>query len=255
MSEEDKPNGRPPIAANLDQSMYRISMGLAKHSQLLSTLNKSRTTATTATTTTLKRGFSSTTKTTTPLPKPPIHTSHTSSTNPLHDIDINPAYALAPNTGIGFSTPSSAPLPGPGGARAREDAVLKTRLLGRNAAAQKAAGAENRKRAAAGGGGGSGSDSEEELGRSAVGRARGKRARVAVVANEVKGGGVEEGQRGGFDAKQLGSAEVEVAARGGEAEPEMREAESAEGAAERRKRKKRNNKKKKASSEGGIALV
>ncbi|KAK0704729.1 hypothetical protein B0H67DRAFT_357979 [Lasiosphaeris hirsuta] len=264
---QDKPtaNGRPPIAANLDQSMNRITIGLAKHSQILSTLNKSHATTVTTTTTpsnTLKRGFSSTT-TTTPLPKSTPNTSHTPSTNPAHDRELNPAYVQAPNTGVGFAAHSATPLAGTGGAQAREDVVLKTRLLGRNAAAQKAAAGEARKRTAARGGA---SDSEEELGRSAVGRVRPKRARAAAVEEEAteEGGAGRESVgevKGGDDAGKRDEGvgewqpEVERSVEGGVAEPELEEVEErAEGAAERRKRKKRNNKKK-ASAESGTASV
>jgi hypothetical protein len=127
------------------------------------------------------------------------------------DADLNPAYALPPNAGIGYTPPSaSASAAGVGANTA--DRALRTKVLGRNAARQLAerdrlAAAAAAAAAGSGSGGnrkrergGHASDSEEEVGRAALVRTKAKaKVKDATAGNgpgEGAGAGDERGKNG-----------------------------------------------------------
>ncbi|KAK4115758.1 hypothetical protein N656DRAFT_775716 [Canariomyces notabilis] len=228
-----------PVAPDVDQIFNRIALGMAKHQRIFDTLAKHRTPSSPSTATATATatgttpgpggGFSSLTN---PKSNKSQLTSSSRSGNASNsattrspkiddDADLNPAYALPPNAGIGYTPPSASAAAGAGGnkslASSSADRALRTKILGRNAARQLAE--RDRLAAAAAGGSGSGgnrkrergghaSDSEEEVGRAALVRTKAKAKVKVKVKGATAGNGPSEGAGAGDGDKGGKNGEV-----------------------------------------------
>ncbi|KAK3320832.1 hypothetical protein B0T19DRAFT_430641 [Cercophora scortea] len=198
-------SNKPPVAPDLDLIFNRISMGMAKHRRILETLKKPVPQVSSGATSAApsvdsedssssaapRKGFSSLSKSTTTATKPsptPTDTTKSQRAAADDDSDLNPYFQQPPNAGIGWTpAPSASSFAAGGGTNSAAERMLKMRLLGGRkgmlAAAAAAAAADEkkkgkyRKRDA-------GSDSEEDMGRSAVGRSK-KRSRVVPVPMSI----------------------------------------------------------------------
>jgi hypothetical protein len=181
----------------------RINMGMSQQSKILSGLNRPQTTtkSTSSTSSTKGKSFFS-------LASKPTSTTQLQSQNQSSnsDADLKTSYLLPPNAGVGF-----APTPSASSATAEQKALRER--LGKvgwkgGKRGEKDTG-KGKKRAA------EESESEEELGRSAVGKSRGKGKRVTSEVGEVKVvSGAVEAQVGGGGKEAKGgeiSAPVEKA--------------------------------------------
>ncbi|KAK0651412.1 hypothetical protein B0T16DRAFT_403874 [Cercophora newfieldiana] len=205
---------RPPTAPNMADILNRINMGISHQAKILSSLNRPSpspaSTSTPTTSTTTGKSFSSlSSKPLSSTSSNPFNTSQNTTTTAANNDDnddLNPSYLLAPNTGVGFTpTPSAASLTAE--QRSLRDRLAKVGWKGGRGGAGK--GSDGKKRPAAA----VDSESEEELGRSAVGKARSR------VQRDVSGGeGNGKSEEGG-----KGKAELQVAIRGVEsAEKEVK---------------------------------
>lgn len=205
------PPSRPPIAPALPEQTNTIAFNFTKKANLLASLRSkhrpSQPQPTTTTTTTAKKGFSSLTTTTTPLPSTPSLAANPHQAQPQTD-DVDSAFRAPPNAGIGHAPSSSST--GNNGTTIAQDAetrLLARKILGRNAARQlqeaKDARGGQRGVKRRGGGVADESESEEELGRSAVGRARarGGGGKAGGGDGDCRTGGLkgEEGEDGNED--------------------------------------------------------
>ncbi|KAK1832141.1 hypothetical protein QBC39DRAFT_75456 [Podospora conica] len=213
------PPSRPPIAPALPELTNAIALGLSKQAALLASLRSKHrpsqpTTTSTTTTTTTKKGFSSLTTTTTPLSSASIPTP--SPHQPKPNDDLNPSFLAPPNAGIGQAPPSSSNATAATTAKDAETRQLARKILGRNAARQvqeakdaRAAGGRGVKRRG-GGGAAAESESEEELGRSAVGRARARGSSSKPVAGDKGKSGDGVVDTGGKAKGEADEARAEV---------------------------------------------
>lgn len=222
------PPSRPPIAPALPEQTNTIAFNFSKKANLLAALRSKHrpsqpqpTTTNTTTTTTTKKGFSSltTTTTTTPLPFTPTPNPHQAQPPQIDELDS--AFRAPPNAGIGHAPSSSST--GTNGTTIAQDAetrLLARKILGRNAARQlqeaKDARGGQRGVKRRGGGVADESESEEELGRSAVGRAR------ARGGGGKAGGGDGDCRTGGLKGEEgEGGNEDDVAVAGGKGEGQV----------------------------------
>ena len=252
------------MAPNLDEVLNRISLGISKQARILETFSKHRQASTTNTNGAIhgttngisRKGFSSLYSQPKSQPQSP-KTTTTSSNKYDPDADLAETFSF-PNTGLGFVPVSSDA--SKGGSKFKEEQILKTRLLGRGHDRVQAQ-SQGKKRGAAA----ADSESEEDLGRSAVGKSmlneRKKRARAeGVVLMEVNRWGrvgasrersvAEEGQSAESGVYGNGKGEGkqsvdDVAAGEGDILGLLRIDGAAEGRGEERKKRKKNNNKKK----------
>lgn len=206
------PPSRPPIAPVLPEHTNTVAFNFSKKANLLASLrskhrsSQTQPTTTTTTTTTKKKGFSSLTTTTTTTPLSTT-TPNPHQPQPPQTDDLDSVFRAPPNAGIDYAPPSSSS--GTNGTTIAQDAetrVLARKILGRNAArqvqeAREARAGQRGVKRRGGGGVAEESESEEELGRSAVGRARARGG-----GGNVGGGGVEyqkAGERDGGDGNGL----------------------------------------------------
>ncbi|KAK0626205.1 hypothetical protein B0T14DRAFT_551515 [Immersiella caudata] len=201
---------QPP---NINDIFNRINMGMSQRSKILSSLNRPSTTSnssaittnTSSNTTTKGKSFSSlTSKTPTPTNKSHSQTPPSADS----DADLKTSYLLPPNAGVGF-----APTPSASSATAEQKALRER--LGK-------VGWKGGKRGEKDGGKGKKrvveqSESEEELGRSAVGKSRGKEKGKRVRSDD--GGELSAVVEGG--KKEMAGVEVLVLAEEGKEDVEM----------------------------------
>lgn len=183
----EDPKPQLPVAPDVNQIFNRIALGIAKHQRIFDTLAKHRKPTTAAPAPGGRSssggggggggGFSS-------LAAPNNSSSSSSnsksnnSTTPRNDnanSDLNPAYALPPNAGVGYVPAAAAAA---NSAADRDRAQLRAKVLGRNAARQLELAERDQKKKKKKRGGvrddGDGSESEEEVGRGAMVRDRGR---------------------------------------------------------------------------------
>lgn len=219
------PPSRPPIAPALPEQTNTIAFNFTKKANLLASLrskhrpSQPQPTTTTTTTTTAKKGFSSLTTTTTPLPSTPTPNPHQAQSPPTDDLDS--AFRAPPNAGIGHAPPSSSGTNGTAIAQDAETRLLARKILGRNAARQlqeaKDARGGQRGVKRRGGGVADESESEEELGRSAVGRARARGGGGKAGGGDCRKGGL----KGEVREEGEGGNEDDVAVAGGKGEGQV----------------------------------
>lgn len=214
------PPSRPPIAPALPEHTNTVAFSFTKKANLLASLRSkhrpSQPQPTTTTTITTKKGFSSLTTTTTPFPSTPTlaPNPHQAQAPPTDDLDS--VFRAPPNAGIGHVPPSASGISGTTIAQDAETRLLARKILGRNAARQlqeareARAGQKGVKRR--GGAVAEESESEEELGRSAVGRARARGGSKAGGGDGQKAGEREGGDVNGVadvgDVEGRGKGEV-----------------------------------------------
>ncbi|KAH8907073.1 hypothetical protein BR93DRAFT_927930 [Coniochaeta sp. PMI_546] len=182
MSSSDPP-AKLPVAPNMSQILNRISLGLAKHERILQTLKRppQPTTPSTAQSKSTTSGFSSLAQPTAPSNKPGSANGVVSASREEEDRLFEQDRALPPNAGIGFVEERKA---GEREGKGREDKMLRGRLLGKRGGG-KDKGAERKRYV---------DESEEEEGRSGLGKKKKRRRIVGAVegeSNGVAGGGGE----------------------------------------------------------------
>ncbi|KAK3315065.1 hypothetical protein B0H66DRAFT_564400 [Apodospora peruviana] len=189
-------NNKPeklPVAPDFNQAMNRVSMILDMRTKLAKMLNKGRSKIPVSTSTettssaegeeaTKTKGFSSLAA----AAKSTVTTTNQKQQQPAkdaRDLDLNPYLAQPPNAGLGY-TPHL-PNSGGGGLRGDKDWELRFRMLG-GGGKRGAEKGSNLKRVA--GRGAVDSESEEDVGRSALGKSKKKKRKVAQVEDSVLGG-------------------------------------------------------------------
>ncbi|GAB1313211.1 hypothetical protein MFIFM68171_03421 [Madurella fahalii] len=217
----EDPKPKLPVAPDVNQIFNRIALGMAKHQRIFDTLAKHRKPTSAAPTAATGGGgaaaagggggggFSSLAAgkaaASAPAYAAPTTTNDSSSssrgsngTTPRHtdDADLNPAYALPPNAGVGYVPANAAAAAANSTVTAadRDRAQLRSKVLGRNAARQlelaeraRAAGHGPKKRGVARD---DGSESEEEVGRGAMVRDRGRGAQKKTMGLSTAAGRV-----------------------------------------------------------------
>lgn len=174
-----------PVAPNINQVLNRISLGLAKHERILKTLNRPSSTTSTANPKSKpsSSGFSSLSGSSTPTPNPA--NTPKALTRADEEAEFAAERALAPNAGIGFAPVKEDTNGVNGRGGAKEDKMLRGRILGKNAREQmNNKGKDKRRRYE--------SESEEEEGRSGLGKK--KKVAAVVKAEPVKGEDVTKGE-------------------------------------------------------------
>ncbi|KAL1878554.1 hypothetical protein VTK73DRAFT_7819 [Phialemonium thermophilum] len=199
LSSEASERVKLPLASNMDQLLNRISLGLAKHERVLKILERSRPARppgqSQETSSRSSAGFSSLSSAVEPTSRPAGRSTAIERRRISHDTltgssatrltaavsagSEDPALALLPpNAGLGWSDPASST----SSTTRREDGILRHRLLGRRGRIPPdlehyGAGGRGAKRSTDIGA----SESEEDEGRSALGRAKRRRTASSIL--------------------------------------------------------------------------